>query len=106
MLQFLLSSTVALGGGSYLFLRQKLFGQNPANSRLVRILKSPNYRDGIFQNLSPTTVTTKDASTIEMLKKFIFKSKNVQPQTIIPSVKTDLKNLSAETPTIVWFGHS
>ena len=106
MLELLLTSTVALGGGSYLFLRQKIFGQYPANNRLARILKSPNYRDGIFQNLSSTSVMSKDASTIDMLKKFIFKSKNIEPQTVIPSVKTDLKNLSAETPTIIWFGHS
>jgi L-ascorbate metabolism protein UlaG (beta-lactamase superfamily) len=102
----LILSTFAIGGGSYLFLSQKFFGKHPSNSRLARILKSPNYRDGVFQNLSPTVVTSKDASMIEMLKKFIFKSKNIEPQVAIPSVKTDLKNLVAETPTIVWFGHS
>ena len=106
MLQLLLTSTVALGGGSYVFLNQKFFGKYPANGRLARILKSPNYRNGIFQNLSPTEVMPKEVSKIGMLKKFINKSKNNEPQTIIPSVKTDLKNLSAETPTIVWFGHS
>jgi L-ascorbate metabolism protein UlaG (beta-lactamase superfamily) len=105
MLKFLLS-TFAIGGGSYLFLSQKIFGKHPSNSRLARILKSPNYRNGVFQNLSPTVVTSKDASTIEILRKFIFKSKNIEPQQVIPSVKTDLKNLAAETPTIVWFGHS
>ena len=102
----LIFSTFALSGGSYVFLSQKLFGKHPANSRLARILQSPNYRDGAFQNLSPTVVTSKDASMVEMLKKFIFKSKNVEPQQIIPSMKVDLKNISAETPTIIWFGHS
>jgi L-ascorbate metabolism protein UlaG (beta-lactamase superfamily) len=102
----LLISAVTIGGGFYVFLSQKIFGKYPANSRLARILKSPNYRDGVFQNLSPTVVTSKDASMIAMLKKFIFRSKNIEPQKVIPSVKTDLKNLSAQTPTIVWFGHS
>ncbi len=106
MLKFLLTSTVAIGGGSYLFLRQKLFGKYPANSRLTRIMQSPNYRDGVFQNLSLTEVSSKDASMIEILKKFIFKAKNVEPLQRIPSVKTDLKNLVAEKPTMVWFGHS
>jgi L-ascorbate metabolism protein UlaG (beta-lactamase superfamily) len=105
MLKFLLS-TFAIGGGSYLFLSQKFFGKYPANSRLARILKSPNYRNGVFQNLSPTEVMPKEVSKIGMLRKFIFKSKNLEPQQIIPSVKTDLKNLSTETPTIIWFGHS
>jgi L-ascorbate metabolism protein UlaG (beta-lactamase superfamily) len=105
MLKFILS-TFAIGGGSYVFLSQKFFGKYPANSRLARILKSPNYRDGVFQNLSHTEVMPKEVSKIGMLKKFIFKSKNIEPQVAIPSVKTDLKNLAAETPTIVWFGHS
>jgi L-ascorbate metabolism protein UlaG (beta-lactamase superfamily) len=102
----LLFSSLALGGGSYLFLQQKFFGKYPANNRLARILKSPNYRNGVFQNLSPTEVMPKEVSKIGMLKKFINKSKNNEPQVVIPSVKTDLKNLSADTPTIVWFGHS
>ncbi len=106
MLQTLLVSTAAIGGGSYFFLNQKLFGLNPANNRLARILKSPNYRNGVFQNLSPTEVMPKEVSKIGMFKKFINKSKNNEPQNPLPSIKTDLKNLSAETPTIVWFGHS
>ncbi len=98
--------TFAFSGGSYLFLRQKFFGKYPANGRLARILKSPNYRNGAFQNLSPTEVMPKEVSKIEMLKKFMNKSKNNEHQQPLPSVKTDLKNLTAETPTIVWFGHS
>ena len=106
MLKFFLTSTAVLGGGSYFFLQQKFFGKYPSNSRLARILKSPNYRNGVFQNLSPTEVMPKEVSKIGMLKKFINKSKNNEPQNPLPSIKTDLKNLAAETPTIVWFGHS
>jgi len=102
----LILSTFALSGGSYLFLRQKFFGKYPTNGRLARILKSPNYRHGVFQNLTPTEVMPKEVSKIELFKKFMNKSKNNTPQHAIPSLKTDLKNLSAGTPTIVWFGHS
>ncbi|MCU0471629.1 MAG: MBL fold metallo-hydrolase [Arcicella sp.] len=106
MLKFLLSVS-AIGFSSYLFLQQKLFGKHPTGSRLDRIKKSPNFRDGVFQNLSPTEVSSnKDASTLDMLRKFIFGTENVKPPKPIPSVKTDLKNLIADTPTIVWFGHS
>ena len=76
MLKFFLTSTAVLGGGSYFFLQQKFFGKYPSNSRLARILKSPNYRNGVFQNLSPTEVMPKEVSKIGMLKKFINKSKN------------------------------
>ena len=100
-------SLIAIVGGAYLFLQQKLFGKYPSGLRLERIKKSPNFRDGIFQNLSPTEVTSnKDVSMISMLRKFIFGVEGVKPPKALPSVKTDLKNLFAETPTIVWFGHS
>jgi L-ascorbate metabolism protein UlaG (beta-lactamase superfamily) len=103
----LLLSILAIGGGIFAFFQQKLFGKAPAGSRLDRIRKSPNYRDGVFQNLSPTEVSSnKDASTIDMLRKFIFGTENVKPPKPIPSVKTDLRNLPSEKPTIVWFGHS
>ena len=35
-----------------LFMRQSMFGNVPAGERLERIKKSPNFKDGKFQNLS------------------------------------------------------
>jgi L-ascorbate metabolism protein UlaG (beta-lactamase superfamily) len=100
-------SLIAVVGGAYLFLQHKLFGKYPSGLRLERIKKSPNFRDGIFHNLSPTEVTSnKDVSMIEMLRKFIFGVEGVKPPKPLPSIKTDLKNLASDTPTIVWFGHS
>jgi hypothetical protein len=32
----------------------KQFGKQPSGKRLERILKSPHYKDGKFQNLNPT----------------------------------------------------
>ncbi len=34
------------------------FGGPPRGKRLERIRRSPNYRDGIFQNLHPTPTIT------------------------------------------------
>lgn len=103
----ILFSILAIGGGIFAFLQQKIFGKSPSGLRLDRIRKSPNFRDEVFQNLSPTEVNSnKDASMLDMLRKFVFGTENVKPSKPIPSIKTDLKNLSAETPTIVWFGHS
>jgi L-ascorbate metabolism protein UlaG (beta-lactamase superfamily) len=90
----------------YLFMQQKVFGNNPSGNRLARIEKSPNYQNGSFQNLSPTEVMSEDASYIEMLKDFINKPKSVEPEKELPSIKTDLNKLTSEKPTIVWFGHS
>ncbi|RYU94826.1 MBL fold metallo-hydrolase [Emticicia agri] len=92
--------------GTIIFMRQKFFGKNPSGERLKKILKSAHYKNDSFQNLSPTSVTLEDASYLKMMREFFSKPKDVKPSTPLPSVKTDLKNLSADKPTIVWFGHS
>jgi len=97
---------LALALGVYLFMQRPVFGKNPTGQRLQRVEQSPNYRDGSFQNLSPTEVLLKETSYIKMLREFFDKSENVAPTKKIPSVQTDLNTLTANEPTIVWFGHS
>jgi L-ascorbate metabolism protein UlaG (beta-lactamase superfamily) len=91
---------------SFLFMQKAVFGKNPSGTRLERIMKSPNYRDGAFQNLSHTSVMAEDGSYWKMLKDYFNKPEFVIPPKELPSIKTDLKALKAEKPTIVWFGHS
>ncbi len=95
-----------LGMGLYVFMQQKVFGKDPSGARLARIEKSPNYSNGSFQNLSLTEVMPKDASYWGLLNDFLNKPKTVEPDNVLPSIKTDLKTLASEQPTIVWFGHS
>ena len=84
----------------------KIFGKRPSGTRLARIKQSPNYRDGIFQNLSKTTVINPDASILK-LWWMMWQSRNiVQPARPLPFVKTDLHNLPDGAPVLVWFGHS
>lgn len=97
---------ILLAVATFLFMQQKTFGRNPSGARLERIKKSPNYRDGAFQNFHPTEVTLKSASFFKMMKDFLNKPANTVPPKPLPSVKTDLQALPANTPTIVWFGHS
>lgn len=84
----------------------KILGKNPSGKRLERIIKSPNYRNRAFQNLSHTDQLSKDHSFLKMSREFFNKSKSVEPSKAIPFVKTDLKYLKTEEPVIVWFGHS
>ena len=42
-----------LFGVGYLILHSPSFGALPSGARLERILRSPNYRDGRFQNRYP-----------------------------------------------------
>ena len=41
---------VAIPFGVYAFVHSKPFGSLPKGERLERVLNSPNYRDGSFQN--------------------------------------------------------
>src|SRR5688572_6482261 len=91
---------------SIVLMRQKFFGKNPFGERLKKIMKSRNYKNEEFQNLSETSVTLKDASYVKMMREFFNKPKTTEPPKPLPSVKTDLKNLKSEAPSIVWFGHS
>lgn len=90
----------------FLIMQQGTFGKTPEGERLARIEKSPNYRDGAFQNLSPTPVQAEDASFWGMLYDFFNKSARNQPGEPIPYVQTDLRSFSPEQPAVVWFGHS
>ncbi len=92
--------------GFFIFMQQAVFGSNPSGARLERILKSPNYKNGSFQNLSPTEVMLKDASFLKMMKDFFSKPKTTEPQYTLPSIQTNLNTLEDDKPTIVWFGHS
>jgi L-ascorbate metabolism protein UlaG (beta-lactamase superfamily) len=91
---------------TFIIMQQKTFGKNPSGERLERIKKSVHYKNGAFQNLTPTEVMLKNASYIKMVKDFFDKPANATPQTVIPSIKTDLKSLKADTPILTWFGHS
>jgi L-ascorbate metabolism protein UlaG (beta-lactamase superfamily) len=84
----------------------KTFGSNPSGKYGETIKSSPNYKGGVFQNLSPTESLVKGASTVKIMWRFFTKPRNTAPPKPLPSVKTDLKTLAGEKPVIVWFGHS
>ena len=89
------------------FIRQPRFGRAPRGARLERIKKSPNYKNGQFQNLSPTPALAEDTNFFRVLREFMFdKSKRAKPAGPIPSQKTDLLHLPPGADVLVWFGHS
>ncbi|HRX11522.1 MAG TPA: MBL fold metallo-hydrolase [Draconibacterium sp.] len=89
----------------FVFLRQPKFGKLPAGDRLARIEKSPNYKNGSFTNLNHTPQMTGEGGFLKIMKD-MFTAKNRRPVDSIPSVKTDLLNLSPDKDILVWFGHS
>lgn len=83
-----------------------VFGKRPSGARLERISRSPQYRDGAFQNLTRTEVILKGASFWNMMREYRRRPPDTSPPRPVPSVRTDLKALPDDRPMMVWFGHS
>lgn len=98
---------LTLSISAYFFMQQAKFGKLPTGERLERIKKSPNFRDGQFQNLSKTPDLTEGATFFTVLKEFIFKENTrTKPVTEVPAVKTNLHEIPIGEETFIWFGHS
>ena len=89
------------------FMQQPKFGKLPSGDRLEIIKKSPNYKNGSFQNQSITPDLTEGASFFSVGKEFFFgDKKRRKPVDEIPSIKTNLLTLNIQEDVLVWFGHS
>lgn len=91
----------------YAFVRTEPFGGLSYGKRKERILQSPNYRDGRFQNLHHTPDLAEDASYYSVLMEFFFRKKErPRPKETLPSVKTSLRQLDPNEQVLIWMGHS
>lgn len=92
---------------TFFYMQQPQFGKAPKGKRLELLQKSPNYKNGKFQNIHFTPSLTEGYSMTSVLWNFIFtKFPRTTPIDNIPSIKTDLKNLPITENVLVWFGHS
>jgi L-ascorbate metabolism protein UlaG (beta-lactamase superfamily) len=92
---------------AYLFTQRRSFGRISSGEQLERIQKSPNYKQGKFENLEFTPDLSEDTNIAKVLYEFMFKqNKRKTPQQKIPSVKTNLSALPINQNVLVWFGHS
>ncbi|MES2848951.1 MAG: MBL fold metallo-hydrolase [Bacteroidota bacterium] len=88
-------------------MQQSKFGRKPTGIRLEKIKRSPNYKNGAFQNQSHTPALAEGASFVSVLTEFLFrKHPGKKPSQPLPSVKTDLFSLSQEEDVLIWMGHS
>lgn len=86
------------------FMLKPQFGKQPSGERMEKIRRSPNYIDGAFQNITPTSFSINFG---EALKESLFNNnKQAKPSKEIPSVKTDLMAIPQNQNVFVWFGHS
>jgi len=84
----------------------KITGKLPSGKQLERIKASPHYKNGAFQNLSPTPMKPEGISYWKMMREFFKKHPETAPPSKLPSVRTNLEKLNTTEPVIVWFGHS
>lgn len=56
----------------FVFINQPSFGRTPRGERLERVQKSPNYRNGAFQNQHELLMTS-DRGRFEGIWEFIFR---------------------------------
>ncbi len=96
----------SIGLITFLFMQQASFGKRPSGARLHRIKQSKNYVNGNFVNRSETPALAEDASYVQLLKAYLNSNEKTEPDTLIPSVRRDLKETPSEAPTLTWFGHS
>ena len=90
-----------------LYMGQSKFGKNPTGARLERIKKSPNYKDGQFQNLRYTPQLAENHTFPKIIyDRFFKKHLRLKPTDRIPSIQTDLHQLDPAQNVLVWFGHS
>ncbi len=84
----------------------KIAGKLPSGKHLKRLQQSLNYKNGAFQNLSPTPMKPEGVSYWKMMKEFFKKHPETSPQRKLPFIRTDLSKLDSQLPVVIWFGHS
>jgi L-ascorbate metabolism protein UlaG (beta-lactamase superfamily) len=92
---------------SFAYLQHPRFGKKPSGERLALIQKSPQYKNGKFENINFTPDLAEGYGYFDVFYQFFFKKVDRKiPTDLIPSVKTNLKELSIDEDVLIWFGHS
>ena len=102
----LLAIFIAITAFAAYFFNTPQFGRVPSGQRLERIMKSPNFKDGVFQNKEPIVNHLEDGFLVSFYKFIFEKRADLRPNNDIPHIKTDLKSLDKDRDLIVWLGHS
>jgi L-ascorbate metabolism protein UlaG (beta-lactamase superfamily) len=102
----ILAVIAALAAFALYFVNTPQFGRAPSGARLERIMKSPNFKNGVFQNQEPIVNHLEDGFLVSFYKFIFEKREDLRPQQSIPHVDTDLKALGKDRDFIVLLGHS
>ena len=98
---------IVLVWGISIFMKQPKFGKPARGEYKAAILRSPQFKNGSFQNQSETPALTNGGNYWTVSRKFFFnKSKLNKPPKSLPSQKVNLRELNKNEDILVWFGHS
>ncbi|MGW0393306.1 MBL fold metallo-hydrolase [Streptomyces sp. NPDC003042] len=91
-------------------LRSEAFGADPSGERLERILRSPNFADGVFQN--PVGARTRPSGSMaEFAKIYLHKEQRARrspgaPVPVYPTTLAELAKPPVSGLRLTWMGHS
>lgn len=86
----------------FIFINQPSFGWTPRGERLERVLKSPNYRNGAFQNQHETKLMTSGRGRFEGIWEFIFrKIDGLRPDQPVKAIKTNLRKIDRDKEVFI-----
>lgn len=95
------------GGGILAFLQGERFGALPEGKALERILASPNYADGGFQNAVPGAILSDNSGFVLALIRHLFARRiDPVPPRPVPATRAGIPNLARGQDAVVWLGHS
>ncbi len=83
-------------------------GSSPSGDRLQRILRSPNYRDGAFQNPVPGGLDAMWPTIATLQRQFFGKERRRPPAPIpiVPLARKDFESSPASGLRVTWLGHA
>jgi len=92
---------------TFIYMKQPQFGKAPAGERLTLLKKSPHYKNDRFHNLVEKPTLSEGYTMAGQIYETLFKSfPRRTPVDALPTVKTDLLTLPADSNLAIWFGHS
>ena len=107
MYKILIFFLIILFGISFAYMHLPKFGSLPDIISNKKIMKSPNFKNGSFQNQNPIPLMASKKSMYQAWSDFLFKTyPNTKPTHPIPSVKTNIKDIDKNKNILIWLGHS
>ena len=104
-LKYFLFAVALIAGAIWLFLKTApVFGGQSQASSDERIAQSPNFSQGQFKNLAPTTLSTRGPDSKSSFWRWFFPASDKNPSAPLPSMRFQPDQMTDNQ--FIWLGHS